>query len=228
MTTQEFASAFETKYNMIMSNAAPALDTYEISYFLSTAQKDLVIEIYNGSLTGSSFEGEEDVRQYINHLIKDYRQNTATTGQGVSSKSKFYSLPADVWFRVYESVDFNDPLITCDIKKTSVQIVPITYDEYHIIKRNPFRKQSDRRVLRLDYSGNVVELISDYTIGSYIVRYIAKPTPIVIAPLSTGLSIDGVSTTTECALNSVLHETILNRAVDLAKFAWQGAANSKV
>jgi hypothetical protein len=228
MTTQEFLNAFELKYNMIMSNAAPSLDAYEMSYFLSTAQKDLVIEIYNGTFNGSALESSEDVRQYINHLIVDYRNPTSISENGVSSKSQFYSVPEDVWFRIYEGVDFNDPKITCEDKRVNVQVYPITHDEYHIIKRNPFRRQTDRRVLRLDYSGTVVELISDYIIGNYILRYIKKPTPIVLDDLSSDLSIDGISDITECQLNSVLHETILNRAVDLAKFAWQGAANSKV
>ncbi len=228
MSTTEFLNAFELKYNMILSNAAPALDPYEISYFLSTAQKDLVIEVYLGNFSGSAFEGSEDVRQYINHLIKVYTTSDEVTGIGVNSKSKFYTIPDDVWFRVYEWVDYNDDSIDCAAFVKEVTVIPITHDEYHIIKNNPFRKQGKRRVLRLDYSNSIAELISDYNIGTYGMRYLVMPTPIIIDDLDYGLSIDGVSTKSECLLNTVFHETILNRAVDLAKFAWQGAANSKV
>lgn len=228
MNLFEFKNQFDILYNQVMSNAAPNLDDYEVSYFLSKAQKELIIEIYNGSFNSNSFEQIEENRQYINHLIKDYRTSQSVIGNGISTKSTFYNLPNDVWFRIYESVDFGSSNELCDSIVMGVTVMPVTHDEYHVIKRNPFRRQSDRRVLRLDYNDNTVELVSNYPISSYQLRYLAMPSPIILVNLTGGLSIDGVTEMTECQLNNVFHEIILNRAVDLAKFAWQGAANSKV
>ena len=50
----------------------------------------------------------------------------------------------------------------------------------------------------------------------YKIRYVQRPTPIVLEDLPDGLSIDGVSSETECSLNPVLHQDILNKAVELA------------
>lgn len=228
MTTQEFSEAFQLKYNYIISNAAPALDDFEVSFFLSSAQKEVVIGIYNGSLTGIGFEMGEDSRQYINHLIKEYTTNYSIQQSNLNPNSKIYSIPNDVWFRIIEWVNFNDPNIVCSELINGVKVQPITYDEYHTIKKNPFRKQDKRRVLRLDYSGNMVEVISDYNISLYGLKYIKHPTPIIISNLESGLTIDGRSSISECELNPVLHETILDRAVDLAKKSWQESSNSKV
>ena len=85
---------------------------------------------------------------------------------------------------------------------------------------NPFRQASKRRALRLDYGTtnddtNVVEIVTKYNIKDYTIRYLSKPTPIILSDLD-GLSIDNETKITECKLNSVLHKPILERAVLLA------------
>ena len=50
----------------------------------------------------------------------------------------------------------------------------------------------------------------------YTIRYVQRPTPIVLRTLPDGLSIDGVSNETECSLNPILHTDILNKAFELA------------
>ena len=47
-------------------------------------------------------------------------------------------------------------------------------------------------------------------------RYIARPAPIILTPLTGGLSVNGETKKTECELNPVLHRTILEKAVELA------------
>ena len=94
--------------------------------------------------------------------------------------------------------------------------MPITQDEYHRIKRNPFRGSNERRALRLDLSEKVVEIVSKYNIDTYLVRYLARPRPIILSKLPDNLSINGVNDKTECELNPVIHRAILERAVKLA------------
>ena len=103
---------------------------------------------------------------------------------------------------------------------SEILIVPVTQDEFNTIMENPFRQASKRRALRLDYGTtnddtNVVEIVTKYNIKDYTIRYLSKPTPIILADLD-GLYIDKETKTTECKLNSVLHKPILERAVLLA------------
>jgi len=82
--------------------------------------------------------------------------------------------------------------------------------------RNPFRGPSRYRVLRMDTGDSIVELISKFNIGEYLIKYIERPTPIVLVNLPEGLEINGVAEETSCQLNEILHYTILKRAVQLA------------
>ena len=80
---------------------------------------------------------------------------------------------------------------------------------------NPFRQASDRKALRLDNGLDVVEIVTKYNIKDYTIRYLSKPTPIILANFEE-LKIDGENTITECKLDSAMHRYILERAVALA------------
>ena len=67
------------------------------------------------------------------------------------------------------------------------------------------------------------------TITKYIIRYVARPTPIILTDLKTEeLTIDGYSTKLDCALDPILHHEILQRAVELAKAAYSGDLTSNI
>lgn len=70
--------------------------------------------------------------------------------------------------------------------------------------------------MRLDLSNDVVELVSKYDIGTYTMRYMTKPTPIILENLPNELTINGVGIKTECILHTALHRVILDRAVRYA------------
>ena len=75
-------------------------------------------------------------------------------------------------------------------------------------------------------SSTVVEVIPgpNDTISDYIVRYVARPTPIILEDLEyEDVTLGGGKTeATNCMLDPILHEDILQRAVELAKIAWAG------
>lgn len=119
-----------------------------------------------------------------------------------------------MWFITYESVTLNGDTPCVDGKE--IQVIPTTQDEYHRIKGNPFRGPNSRRVLRLDVNESMVELISKQDIRSYLVRYLSRPTPIILLDLPDGLSINNIKTETECKLNPGIHRMILEVAVNLA------------
>lgn len=225
MTTREFSNAFDALLNSYSSQANFGdsssridinLDEYEKSLFLTQAQEQLVIEFYAGRTEKvAAFEGTEELRSNLKGLIK-----TATLSQsdgdynGVSKYSKFFVLPPDVLFITYEAATLDDESAGCK-NGSKLIVTPVTQDEFNRVMNNPFRQTNKRKALRLDNGLDVVEIVTKYNIKDYVVRYLSKPTPIVLENFD-GVSIDGVSTITECKLNSAMHRQILERAVALA------------
>lgn len=191
-------------------------DEYEKSFYLTKAQEELVISLYNGrNSSGKSFEETEELRRYLSPLVLEStlepEENAGFTG--VSSNSAFFTLPEDLWFITYEALNYTGG--RCDGER-SMEVIPITQDEYHRVKKNPFRGPTDMRALRLDLSNNVIEVVSKYNVVSYYLRYLRRPVPIVLEDLPNDLSINGHDEATECELHENLHQRILERAVLLA------------
>lgn len=226
MNNAEFSREFDILYNNIMSNAAPGLDEYEKSVFLTNAQEGFVKDLYDG--TGpTSFEKDEEARRFLGDLIDTFETNEKLVGHlGLSRNSMFFQIPEDVWFITYESAVLDDERLGC-ANGTEATIVPVSQDNFYKIQRNPFRGPTEGRALRLDNSDNIIELVSDYNIDKYLIRYVKRPRPIILVNLDEideGLTINGLSETSECELNPVTHRPILERAVMLAKTAWSGGA----
>ena len=59
-------------------------------------------------------------------------------------------------------------------------------------------------------------------------RYVRRPNPIILVDLENGLEVNGYSEAMDCELPEELHEEILQRAVELAKAAWQGDVKTSV
>ena len=224
MTTEEFSNEFDTLLNSYSTTevfgntpSTVELDEYEKSVFLTKAQEEIVIGTYNGkNQFEDSFESTEEIRRYLSSLIKTYTTTDKKVEYtGLSKSSVFFELPDDLWFITYEAVNLKDDGLGC-ISGENISVIPITQDEYHRIKKNPFRGTNERRALRLDLNNEVVEIISKYNIEKYLVRYLSRPAPIILTDLTDNLSINGISVKTECELNPVVHRAILERAVKLA------------
>lgn len=219
MTNEEFSNEFDTLVNS-NSSSLPLLtplgfDEYEKSVFLTKAQESVVISLYKGTLTGDSFEKTEELRRYLDSLVKTYSTSEQVVGKVLTSNSYLFELPKDTWFITYEAVESKDKRLGCT-KGSTMEVVPVTQDELHKTLRNPFRMPNERRVLRLDTEGNTVELISVYSIDKYWIRYLSKPDPIILIDLPEGITINGESKATECKLNPAIHRVILEMAVSLA------------
>ena len=226
MTTEEFSNEFDAllnSYSNIGSFGKTSntieLDEYEKSVFLTKAQEEVVIDLYNGKNPfRDSFEKTEEVRSYLRELIRTYRTTERQNGYtGLTENSVFFKLPEDLWFITYESVNLGGSLECSDGE--DIMVFPVTQDEFHRIRRNPFRGAGKRRVLRIDAGGNIIEIVSKYDVYSYMVRYLAKPKPIIVNDLPSDLLINNIGTRTECELNPVIHRTILERAVKLAQMS---------
>lgn len=180
MTTQEFSNEFDTLLNSFSQQANfgeqssrfdLVLDEYEKSVLLTQAQEEIVKGLYNGTLTGQSFERTEELRRSLDNLIKTEKlEPSEETLIGVTPNSQFYKVPKSIWFITYEQATITDTSL-CEGKST-VRVVPMRQDEWHKSSSNPFRKPNKNKVVRLDFSSEVLELISDYTISEYLIYFI--------------------------------------------------------
>lgn len=226
MTTKEFSNSFDTLLNSYSQRASfgegnlkkdIVLDEYEKSHFLTEAQEQIVLSYYTGNNSNlDSFEKTEEIRRYLSSLIKTAEITPSIyEGKLLSENSQVFDLPNDLWFITYESAKLASSSDTC-LSEKEVQVVPVTQDDYYRTNENPFKGPGFRRALRLDISENKVEIVSKYTISKYLVRYINKISPIILEPLSEGLSINGETTEQTCSLHESLHRPILELAVRLA------------
>lgn len=225
MTTKEFSDAFDVLLNSYSINmgfetsasiGGIVLDEYEKSIFLTQAQEQIVIELYTGrNDKGSSFENTEELRSSLKSLIKTKTLIESTDSfKGISEYSKFFVLPDDVLFITYEAATISDENAKYK-NNTTILVVPVTQDKFDRVLNNPFKGPSDRRALRLDNGLTIAEIVTKYNIKDYTIRYLSKPTPIILADLD-GVSINEKNTITECKLDSAMHRYILERAVLLA------------
>lgn len=227
MNHVEFSNEFDVLYNNIMSNAAPGINEYEKSVLLTKAQDEVLKNYFNprGNKYQEGFDGSAKRQIDFSGLIS-VADCTAIEGEGLDLRAKIYKMPSDVFLVINET-------LTTD---TGVkQVVPIKFDEYSRLMSKPYKEPLKYQAWRLvtEGSGNdnvVVEVIphSGETVSKYTVRYVRRPKPIVLVDLASeygDVSINGVSTISECELNPLIHEEILQRAVELAKVVYTGDAN---
>ena len=217
MNREDFSHGFDLLLNSFGGSPDIRLDEYEKSVFLTDAQEFYVLGLYNGNdRDREGFEHTEEMRRYLSTLIREANLSPIENSTGIlgmESKSKFFTLPDNLWFITYENVKISDG--KCEEMMTQ-EVYPVRQDEYHKIRKNPFRGANERRALRLDLSGGVVEIISKNQVASYYVRYLRKLKPIVLEDFTGDISVNGVSVATECELPESLHERILELAVQMA------------
>lgn len=218
MNVQEFSNTFDTllqpyitKDNFGKQNTL-AFDEYEKSIFLTKAQEQIVLELYQ------ELEQSEEVRKYLSNLIKT--DNYAPVGEQdetlINNNFKSYKVEIsnDILFMIYEQCTLSDEN-NC-INNKIVSVVPTIHDDLDKVLKNPFKSPNRRKVIRLDFD-NKIELISKYNISNYKVRYLKKPNPIILVALEDNLSINnGDTKVSNGETNPILHERIVQRAVQLA------------
>lgn len=208
MNIEEFSAEMDVLLNSWdyqikfgMSNTPVVLDEYEKSVYLTKAQEETVLELYN------DFEKTEQLTEYLGPLLKE---NSYTDPETVK-------LPEDLWFRIYETAIVDDESLSCSgSTEREVDVVPVTHDMLYKTKSSPFRGANERRILSVMTAPDTVSLISKYHVKSYLVRYITKPEPIILQDLPEELSINDRKNAQTCALDTSLHRRILERAVMLA------------
>ena len=204
-------------------DAIDSLDFNEFdkSCFLTDAQEDLIREYYSGRGISDAFEETEETRRALAELVihEEITVSDANASSVLTNHSYVFDLPSDLWYIVYEGAVLDlEGSGACEEALNGIGegavIIPARYDELHYLLNNPFRGPKGNRVLRLDKSGNQVELISiSHPVAKYVIRYITQPSPIILVNLPETLNIRGENTATECQLPTQLHQVILERAV---------------
>lgn len=231
MTYTEFSDRFEVLWNNIMSNAAPGLNEYEKSVFLTKAQSEIIKNYFNpsGNKYREGFDQSPKRQIDFSMLMKSAkltRESTSETQFDIRSDS--FKYPSDIFTIVNESL-----LIVRDSKTVGVrQVIPIAYDEYMRLMSKPFKEplksQAWRLITGVSNNLSVAEVIPNNNDRKESerflqIRYVKKPRPIIVADLDQTLgrvTIDDEYTAMTSELDPSIHEEILQRAVELAKASY--------
>lgn len=224
ITAQQLRNKFNLHYDNIMSGVAPGINDYELSLYLTTAHRNIILDYYQGTVKGDSV----DINEKTKSILSMYTISTKVSDTNLTEESEldngFYrthvSIPIDVWFILKENVVFIDTT-------TSVWVKPIQHDDFWLYIDNPFKQPNKFRAWRLDEAygdgeKRNVDILSYKGIESYSLTYIQKQQPIVLSNLGnivSGLAIEGETMTnipSVVANNEWLADLIVNRAVELA------------
>lgn len=224
MSVEEMDNMFDVLYNNITSNQAPGLNAYEKSVFLTKGQDEILKNYFNPKSKGNTIQDGFDgnaKRQVDFSMLTSVETKSSDFENPLfdtRENSKSVGLPSKLMFAINEVVE-----VTRNDKSVILQVIPIEFDEYSRLMCKPYKRPLKYQAWRLtnNSTSNKADIVigpSD-TLTKYTIRYVKRPNPIIVSDLD-GLSIEGKSTATECELDPILHEEILQRAVELAKVAW--------
>ena len=222
----------ESKYEINTVSVNPSNDTFVASASgFNLTFYGVLSKIYYVGPT----QGLQD-----NSITVGHRTITSPIADRIDSRSGVWTFPNDAFIIINEAAYTSNGKI--------LQVIPLRFDEYTRLMSKPFKYPVKNQAWRLINTGTVsggvsptkyVEVVSNIadTVDSYHVRYIRTPKPIILAPLGD-LTIDGYvfgndstatpAQTSECELDPILHEDILQRAVELAKVAWTANGQENV
>lgn len=224
MSVEELDNMFDVLYNNITSNQAPGLNAYEKSVFLTKGQDEILKNYFNPKSKGNTTQDgfDENAKRQVDFSMLTSVETKSSCFENplfdTRENTKSVGLPSKLMFAINEVVE-----VIRDTKKVILQVIPIKFDEYSRLMCKPYKRPLKYQAWRL--TNNNTSNKADIVIGpsdiltKYTIRYVRRPNPIIVSNLD-GLTIEGKSTASECELDPILHEEILQRAVELAKVAW--------
>ena len=243
MLANEMRNLFVLQYEKINANDAPGLQDGEISLFLTKAQQELAYKIIR-RVANPIKEGLEETelrKQGLANLIED---SDDPNSSGVTllpaspanfPNGRFWQLPDNFWFTITDSAYTDVVDCTTDLPNLEAFVKVVTHNELKNNKYNPYRKpllEGDQCfVWRIEYEREDTgydmlnattqdispprhELITDgtFNVTTYKIRYIRYPRPIVVDRTTP-------ANQKNSELNPMLHEAIVEQAVQLAGIA---------
>lgn len=233
MTCEEFSNAFDvllssykhkSEFGDQSSLADLVLDEYEKSIFLTQAQDKIVKSYFTRTLNSNGEGFDDSTRRQMDF------SNLVTIATFGASDIKSNAIKYSDNGTVFDTSDLKALFIINEKIKTAQGtrvVVPLNYKEYDRQMSKAYSEPLKRQAWRLfgqakDSSDGNTEIIArsdDGAITEYKIRYVRRPKPIVLVNLSdtaNKLEIDGEKTQTECELNPIIHDEILQEAVRLA------------
>lgn len=222
----------QVDFSMLTTVATTSATSYTYSLVTGKTDKDGK-PVYSRTETTAPKSTYSYTVAYDNegNVLKDdndnvlYIRNEGTDVSGFGTplfdmreNTKSITLPSKLMYAINEMVE-----VTRNDKKILLQVVPVKFDEYSRLMCKPYKRPLKYQAWRL--INNDVVNKADIVVGpsdiltKYTIRYVRRPNPIIVSNLD-GLTIEGKTTATECELDPILHEEILQRAVELAKVAW--------
>src|ERR1700751_242204 len=178
----------------------------EIDLLLNQAQDRFVKQRYSrNNIKRESFEETQKRTEDLKNITRNALITpTPNAPDNIDPNAVFVTLPSDHLFIIQERAD----IVYADCTNTAivetVEVKPIQHSEFSKLIRDPFRKPSKTKVLRLMENGRV-ELVSDGSqITNYRLRYIKQP---VAISLTGNITSD---------LSPYTHQEIVNLAIQIA------------
>lgn len=267
MTIQEFSDTFDTLINSYniqagfgegASKASITLDEYEKSVLLTQAQDNIVKSYFDRTLNQQNQGFDDSVRRQVDFSSLIHIHRFVGIGQGNEECYDKRGLPVvlncnpKILFILNEKLEalVYDRNSSKDITKTYI-VVPINYKEYDREMSKAYGQPLKKQAWRLfsntstgyDILSEIIPIdgLTEELVGTddldYVIRYVGRPTPIILTKLPNGLTIDGYDGSEpvkmnehnspvydniftgngiNCTLNPILHMDILNKAVELA------------
>lgn len=229
MTVTEMSNELTIGYDNGTSKSAPALDDYEKSVFLTDSMYSLV----NQAIFSLNKEGVSVTNEILKKLRTSYETSAdvdeSDTRKRLVDNAVFYARDPEIYHIDLEQAKLasDDPYLNGWV----AQVIPVPYDRFHRVIRNPYLGPQRDRVLRvnsgLEGTSDIVQLIPppNATIESYLIQYIKRPYPIVLSDLDDTfpgeeLSVYGKTTpysaTEATDVSEIVHKEIVKNAVKLA------------
>lgn len=165
MTTTEFSNEFDVLYNNIASNAAPGINEYEKSIFLTRAQSEIVRSYFEpNNKVRTGFDGSEKRQYDFSILMRTaslFNINTVkeriTSDEKIDKRSQVFIFPEDYFLSVNEVITDSSQFYS---------VLPITYEEYQRMMTKPYPYPPKRVAWRLITDKKNCNYIQEYIDGS--------------------------------------------------------------
>jgi hypothetical protein len=135
MNTVEFSNEFDVLYNNIMSNAAPGLNEYEKSVFLTKAQDEIIKNHFNANsnILKEGFDASAKRQIDFSSLLftKQLKPITKAGYSKIHPKSSLFKVDASILMIVNESVVLSTGQI--------LSVLPISYLDINSALNKPYK-----------------------------------------------------------------------------------------
>lgn len=244
MNVSEFSLEFDVLYNNITSNLSPGLSEYEKSVFLTRAQEQIVKNHF-GIKSNSKQEGLNNSIKRDTDFSTLFKTVSITDGiteipnptNTLNTRVRRFTIKEDYLFIINEFCEIVKRDSAGNVLDTQLTtVVPLHYSEFARLNSGPYKEPNLHETWRIisdvvTVNESTFDLYIRYnwTLTNYIIRYIKKPNPIILEELNTqNLTIDGKHEVSSCELNPILHQEVLDRAVELAKVAFLGSTEEVI